>query len=223
MFSGHKDIWPGVKITMNPPIGGVEVAKRYKFTSKSEAEKTLRLNLFCDLLTNYTNTLPSFLWNFTEINNRIDSVIKKLNYPKFRSQNTIMTSFEQYNLSAAKYFWQAPYIGRHFEIKTIFINCKKEGEAYNVVYAPLTVSLNANTFLWNAGSWNYITEERKFDQSRAKDRSYINEVYQYLRKGTKMVDAPYDTYLTSENVEKIYQRLSEKVTEEREKFIELTK
>lgn len=153
------------------------------------------------------------------------NVIAKLKYPRFRIATNLMQTYEQDHLvsgpGGGRGRVNREYTGRYFEIKTAFISCKKKGETYDIVYVPYTVSLVAKTFLWDRAHWNYVTGERVFDKKRANDKKYINEVYNYVKTGKKMIDAPYPVLISTQNIEKIYERLSPLVALERERFQKL--
>ena len=226
MFNNHWWIWPGQKLYFNTPTGGVASAIKYTAASQSDAEAFFRKVLAPASTTRFgrgiSNRTSSGRSTESPTSETLKSVLARLKFPKFRIQTNTLTTYEQYMSSSFGRSRTRQYKGRYFGISSAFISCKKQGNTYNIVYAPYTVSLISKTFLWDRGHWNYVTEESTFDKSRATDKRYIDVVYNYVKQGKKMIDAPYQVLIANENIEKIYQRLAPFIANERQKFIKMT-
>ena len=192
MFNNQVFVKPGLKIAYNKPTGGVSSKTIRTFNSERDASIFLSLAL---------------------TNDEYARAQKKLKNPKFRTQLCTMRTYEVYS--------GKQYLGRNFEIKTTFLSVVKNGTKYRVTIAPFTTSIIARTFLYSIAHWTYISEEKEFDQKRATDRKYVNEVYNYVNKMKKVINAPYPILIGSNIVEKIYSMLYSSIEYERQKFVAL--
>ena len=199
-FYKNSVVRPGQKLHMNPSSGGA--SKAIKFTAKSESQAKA---FFGEKLSKKD----------------YDSVKKKLKYPKFRIQLCTMTTNEVF-IDRPKPI-NPQYQGRYFEIKTHFISCKKDGNNYNIVYAPFTVSLMAKTFLWHKNPspkrWytQYeVTYQDVIDFSSPK--TIADNVMSYIESGTLVTDSHIRVSFSASSIEKIFSRLHPFIEPEKQKF-----
>ena len=198
MFNNHKTVRPGLKITYNKPTGGITFKTVQIFNSEAETLKFLR------------NSLDSEEYQKAQ---------KKIKYPKFRTQACTMRTREKYG---EKYYnGRRQYLGRIFEIQTKFYSVVKDGSKYRVTIEPYTTSLLARTFLWSKACWSSMSEEKEFDQNRAYNLLYADEIDKYVNTMKKVVNAPYSVIVGKNVVQQIYQKLNPLIAAERQKFVAL--
>ena len=193
-FFRFSHILPGQKLYPSSSKGGVSNIVRFTAKSQSEAE-----NFFRKMLSETKD---------------YQSVIAKLKYPKFRVQLNTMSTHEVYDSDSV-------FDGRCFEIKSHFISFNKEGNNYNIVYAPFTVSLISRTFFTYEANLNHWLGEVVYESYRVYDSFYEDEGFMTLKNGYRLINAPFRYLISAENIEKIYARLSKLVAAEREKFVKL--
>ena len=203
LIKRYPTIRPGQKLYMNPSSGGISEA--IKFTAKSESEAKA---FFSKKLSPETEDYKS--------------VIKKLKYPKFRTQFCTMSTYEVFRDRGEL---GPKYQGRYFQILTFFISCKREENNYNIVFVPFTVSLMAKTFLWceyDPRYWGNLPEIKYADIiSVSSPKTVLDNVFSYLDQGTKVLDSETRVMFSTLTIEKIFSRLSCFIEAEREKFVEL--
>lgn len=207
------------KITMNPSSGAGSV-KRIKGMSLEETKRELFNAIKGSLYDCHLNTCASPP-NEKEIDN-INKSVAKIKYSQYRTQMSIMFSQENYNSSYDSCYLSKPYTARTFQINTVFVNCKREGDEYSCVLLPYYASLNTTSILWSSYLFYHPNVERKFDTARRCSLSYIDEVRSLLKQGNHFVDTPYRPLFTSEQVEEIYKKLSEKIIRGRWLFAKLS-
>lgn len=206
---------PGVILHFNPIITNVSNPINITYHSKQAARKFFSRRINDIGKENYF------------------SIIKKFKWPKYRCQIIKFNSHEEYKNSNGEV--QVPvitnYNGRFFEINVFFVKMKNNGKDYSILYAPLTVSLIAKTFLYKSqtpfqDSKTILFETIKNQKSRSQDQFYtkygwLSSILKYLYNGKMVTDVPVPLKFDSLQVEKMYHELYDLIEEEKKKFLEI--